>query len=305
MELREKLIGMLTGRSSKKRSRTTPNKKEALVAVNDDDNWKVLRLAAKDSERRKNEGGSFKSGQQKVSCSKLELLQDGVKGTTTTTTVRNGWFFSERQKPTTTVITDYNHYRSEGDKARFEAGSRDRAVSVATVAAYEVLQKALDPTGTVQIAHGDLGENVLIAGPSATASESDGLFVGAKIQIGTAVIELMEANNPCYRFNTQKWATSAQQKWGQTAPDGQVKKWFKSPQCPLNHEINPGIRGWLARVLTEGEASLGVEAKLLNAGHKEDDETKEPPTEAEQNNSSEDAAAARPFKRQRASNKEV
>jgi MOSC domain-containing protein YiiM len=231
--------------------------------------WKVVRLAARDRELRKKDGGDLKSKQKKAFCEKLEILKDGVKGTA------KGLFSSKR------TIEDYNHYRTQGRSGRFEAGTRDRAVSVATVAAYDVLQKALDKSGKIKIEKGDLGENILLDGPPATATNKDGgggLFVGAKIKVGTAILELTEANNPCYRFNTQTWASAAKTLWGKTAPDGNVEKWFKSPKCPLNHEINPGTRGWLAKVLEEGETTKGDEVKLVLG--EEDEEKNEEKMEA-------------------------
>ena len=35
------------------------------------------------------------------------------------------------------------------------------------------------------------------------------------------------------------------------------QKWFKSAECPLDNTAAPGIRGWLARVIDEGEACVG------------------------------------------------
>lgn len=225
--------------------------------------WKVVRLAAKDRERRKKEGGDLKCQQQKVSCEKLEILQDGVQGTA------KGLF-----GVTQYMIRDYNHYRTQGHSGRFEAGTNERAVFIATVAAYDLLQTALDKSGQCKIKKGDLGENILIDAPTALGGKNNGgLCVGAKVRIGSALVELTEANNPCYRFNTQSWASQAQKLWGNTAPDGNAAKWFKSPDCPLNHEVNPGVRGWLAKVLEEGEILKGDQAQLVVV--EKEEETKE------------------------------
>jgi len=132
---------------------------------------------------------------------------------------------------------------------------------IATVAAYRALCDA--GIGTVQ--YGDLGENVLIHGPDEIANmNGNGLYVRARLQIGTTVLELTEANNPCYRFNTQPWASRGRALWGPTAPDGNEAKWFHSVECPLNHQINPGIRGWLARVIKEGEINMGDTVALIH-----------------------------------------
>jgi MOSC domain-containing protein YiiM len=96
-----------------------------------------------------------------------------------------------------------------------------------------------------------------LEGPPAVLDKDDGLYIGARLQIGTAIIEITEANNPCYRFNTQPWASAGQKLWGPTAPEGNPKQWFKSPSCPLQHILHPGVRGWLARVVTEGDVKVG------------------------------------------------
>ena len=118
-----------------------------------------------------------------------------------------------------------------------------------------------------------MGENILIQGPDKIANEhGNGLFVGARLKIGTTLLELTEANNPCYRFNAQSWAPKARALWGETAPEGNQAKWFQSPECPLNHVENPGVRGWLAKVVCEGEMEQGDLVTLLNK-NKEDEES--------------------------------
>ncbi|CAB9508528.1 expressed unknown protein [Seminavis robusta] len=250
-------------------------------AESDPPPWRVVRLAARDRETRKKQGGTMKSKQKKVLCEKLEIIKDGCKGTA------KGLFFTKYN------IQDYNHYRMQGDSRKFEAGTMDRAVSISTVSAYDTLQKALDHTGKIKVERGDLGENILIDGPPATATtvgskDASGLFVGAKIRVGSALLEVTEANNPCYRFNTQSWAPHAKEIWGNSAPDGNCAKWFKSPQCPLNHQVNPGVRGWLARVVEEGETRTGDQAQLVLGEEEEVEQTEEVVPDA-----------ARPFKKQK------
>jgi hypothetical protein len=59
------------------------------------------------------------------------------------------------------TIPNFNHYRMPGHSGRFEAGTGDRAVSVATVAAYDMLQTALDNFGqNCKIKKGEMGENI-------------------------------------------------------------------------------------------------------------------------------------------------
>lgn len=222
--------------------------------------WKVVRVAAKDEAQRSEEGGSTKSRQRKVACDRLELKEKGAIGTVEPGLLSRA-FLGQRER----LIVDYNNYRSGGHAGRFEAGTKDRAISIATTAAYAKLQHSFTGSNG-QVVYGDLGENILLKGPSATENKESGLYVGARISIGdSAVVIITEANNPCYRFNTQTWADAGQSLWGKTSPNGEVKQWFKSPECPLNNKINPGVRGWLARVVTEGTIQPGETAKLLLA----------------------------------------
>lgn len=220
------------------------------TTMEENNNWKVVRLAAKNEAQRRVEGGSFKSPMCKITCPQLELQTEGATG------IRTSWFGVFQQR-----IVDFNHYRSQGHTGRFEAKTTDRAISLATAAAYDKLQKELGDSGKVQ--HGDLGENILIEGPVATSSKKAGLYVGAKLSIGTSTVQITEANNPCYRFNAQTWAAAAKRLWGDTAPDGNAAQWFKSPKCPLNHQVNPGVRGWLAKVVQEGTAHTGDAVRIV------------------------------------------
>ena len=113
-------------------------------------------------------------------------------------------------------MADYNNYRTGGHKGRFEAGTNDRAISVGTVAAYETLRATLPG---VTINDGDLGENILLDGPSALAGVD--LAVGTHLQIGGCVLALTEANNPCYRFNRQSWVAAAKAAFAADAPRAQ------------------------------------------------------------------------------------
>ena len=238
--------------------------------------WTVVRLGAKDAATRKQEGDA-KSCQRKTACDTLTIRSDGVQGVASS----SWWSFwtnwsSSQKKKNKTVIQDYNHYRSQGHSGRFDAGTNDRAVSIATVSAYTKLETAL---GRRIITYGDLGENILLDDTGllvpAAAAAPVRLAVGTRVRLGsTVVLEITEVNNPCYRFTTQTWAAAAQAKWGATSPDGCLSDhWFQSPECPLNHEVNPGIRGWLAKVITEGEVATGDTAMLVSSseGHDDDD----------------------------------
>ena len=236
---------------SRKRPATAPateaaSTKAAKVEIQ---KWVVKRLAAKSEKERKWEGGDFKAKQSKVSCATMTINTAGVVGHA------KGKLFGFGYD-----IKDFNNYRTQGHTGRFEAGSLDRAVSVATVAAYDALREALGPEQGRLVKDGDLGENITLDGPSATSSKKktgDGLFVGQKLKIGAATIQITEANNPCYRCNTLPWAAAGKALWGATAPEGNAEKWFKSPKCLLFNETFPGIRGYLAKVLVEGKVAVG------------------------------------------------
>lgn len=140
---------------------------------------------------------------------------------------------------------DFNAYRAKGHRGRFQPGTRDRAVSLVVVDSYERLYRAL-PFAIVQ--KGDLGENLLVNGPS--CDEGVDIQVGTRLQIGdSVVIEISEANSPCYRLGYLPWADEVCRRYGD--------KWFKSNELPLSNSVHPGGRGWLARVLIEGEVKPG------------------------------------------------
>ena len=232
--------------------------------------WKVVRLAARDIETRKRDGGCFKAKQKKISCEQLEVKEEGVIG------VARGRFFVNKYK-----VKDFNFFRTQGKPGEMEPGTKDRAVSISTVSAYKLLQEQLDPTMTIaKVEYGDLGENILLDGPlplqdSNKDITSNGIYVGAQLKIGSCVLEITECNKPCYRFNTQSWAMHGKSLWGKTAPEGITQNWFKSPECPLNNIVNPGIRGWLAKVIVEGDISKDDVAVKIET---EKREKKEPTT---------------------------
>lgn len=244
--------------------------------------WKIIRVAAKDTAQRKREGGSFGSPQIKTACDSLDVKEQGAVGTITRAGIFGGLFRH------TTTIVDFNHYRSGGHKGRFTAGTKDRAISIATTAAYAKLEASFVGT-KARIVYGDLGENILLQEGQHTPS----LYVGANIAIGqTVVLQITEANNPCYRFNAQPWADTAKKLWGDSAPNGEANQWFKSPHCPLNHIKFPGIRGWLARVVKEGRVKPGDVVRILDGGKATSETTQ---------NSTQDDAGLPPAKRRKTS----
>ena len=173
---------------------------------------------------RKIEGGDT-SNPAKPLCDVLRVKFDGCGGEVTN--------FGKSIK-----INDFNHYRSRGHDGQFSPGTKDRALSLMTAASYDALRLAL-PTSNVR--NGDLGENVILGGPT-----SDDLQVGRRLRLGpTCVVEITQANTPCFRLNNVSWAAAAKKKWG----DERVR-WFKNDVCPLSRY---GGRGWLCKVLTEGD----------------------------------------------------
>lgn len=266
----DKFVGQTPQANKAAPSSSTRKRRSSRLSIDSaSSSWKIVRLAAKDKEQREKEGGSFRSPQRKISCETLRVTKEGVIGSYTRKP--SGFLFMSPSKPVTAEVRDFNSYRSEGDPRRgFKPGSKDRAVSIATTGAYEMLRHGLtvgqdsNKEGTSSLVQdGDFGENILIDCPLAVESKEAGLYVGAKLKIGKVVLQITEANNPCYRFNAQSWAPRAEKIWGDTAPDGEAKKWFKSPMCPLNHEVNPGVRGWLAKVVKEGEIGNGDEVAIL------------------------------------------
>lgn len=227
--------------------------------------WTVSRCASNgDAQRRKKleceagkqdwrecKGTSI-SAPGKAAVSRLQVEVDGVY-----TEERGGLFGAPK------LAKDYNHFRScgysrppskiGGTARSFKPNCNDRAVSISTAAAYDALRAALPDS---RIGDGDLGENIVVVGvPSYAAGDESGWKEGARLRLGErVVIELTEANMPCYRMQYVAWHASALAKWPRE--DG---KWWRHPSCPLSKE---GGRGWLGRVLVAGEVTTGDEVAL-------------------------------------------
>lgn len=58
------------------------------------------------------------------------------------------------------------------------------------------------------------------------------------------------------RLNKNPWASAAQARFGEGVEKG-PEKWYEHPECPLNRETFKGGRGWLAKVLKEGQVQPG------------------------------------------------
>lgn len=197
--------------------------------------WSVKRCAARDEASRIALGGRT-SPQNKIECSSLTVVKGGVIGEAC----------GSRQE-----VRDYNDYRTKGHRGRFEPCTPDRAVSLMAITVYEELQQKLP---RAQILHGDLGENFLIEGPTHTGAE---LCVGMALQIGDeVVVELTEANKPCYRLGYVKWAPEAQRVFGDT--------WWNNKELPLMGNQLTGGRGWLAKVIVEGTVAPGATVRVLS-----------------------------------------
>ena len=195
----------------------------------------------------------------KTECHALALRTEGVVGW-----ARGGLLglLPDRQ------LSDYNHYRSQGDSSRgFAPCTNDRAVMLVCDGVYSALRQALPSAAAERVMDGDLGENLLLAGPA--YEEGRDLHVGTRLRIGaTATLELTEANNPCYRLGFLPWAEQALATFGE--------KWWEHPDLPLSKEAHPGGRGWLCKVLVEGVVRPGDAVARLE---KEDSRDKDDPRE--------------------------
>ena len=199
--------------------------------------------------------GTSVSAPGKVAVEKLHVKTDGVYAQGA-----RGWFGPKLE-------VDYNHFRAcgytrppnkVGGYARnFKPGSNDRAISISTTVAYDALRVALPGS---DVGDGDLGENVIVHGvTSHEAGDQSGWAEGAILRLGeTVVIELTEANMPCYRMQYVPWHAAALARWPRD--DG---KWWRHPECPLSKE---GGRGWLGKVLAAGEVTNGDVVALEHEG---------------------------------------
>jgi len=195
-----------------------------------DNVWRVRRCAAKEKKMREAEGGN-RSQQRKVNCTFVTVNMDGVMG------VVQGWWNSKQ-------VADHNEYRTQGHQGNFEPGTRDRAVSIVTASVYDELRAILPGA---KIAFGDLGENFLVEGPSHDGLD---LVVGTRLRIGANVeLELTEANKPCFRLKYLRWGSIAEKKFGE--------QWWKNTDLPLAGKQCTGGRGWLAKVIVEGDVFPG------------------------------------------------
>mmetsp|Transcript_66328 Transcript_66328/g.186819 ORF Transcript_66328/g.186819 Transcript_66328/m.186819 type:complete len:113 (+) Transcript_66328:631-969(+) len=96
---------------------------------------------------------------------------------------------------------------------------------------------------------------MLLEGPGHTGAD---LRVGMVLQVGDEVVlELTEANKPCYRLGHVQWAAEAERAFG--------KKWWASDRLPLTANQPTGGRGWLARVVAEGTVAPGAAVRVLPA----------------------------------------
>ncbi|HEV8150174.1 MAG TPA: MOSC domain-containing protein [Gemmatimonadales bacterium] len=85
---------------------------------------------------------------------------------------------------------------------------------------------------------GELGENVLLAGIPNAALEP-----GRQVRLGAALLEVTRACQPCTELHTLPYVGAA--------------------HGPEFVRTLHGRRGWYARVLHEGDVSLGDEARVL------------------------------------------
>ena len=137
---------------------------------------------------------------------------------------------------------DKNTYRDKTSASK----RLDRAVSIATVAAYDDLRLELPKA---HVANGDCGENFILDLPPAQLSVRTKLRLGAKV-----VVQIAEENKPCFKLSRLAWAGHAARRWPQR------RSWWTDAACPLHGQ---GGRGWLARVVTPGDVRQGDVVAVL------------------------------------------
>ena len=225
-------------------------------APRDPSAWIVTRCAAWSAERRqvaeKKLGKNWQCGKglsltppRKPAVASLGASLDGVYCCESS----GLWSWGEQKH-----VKDANHFRQQGmqstdDCPGFSQGTNDRAVSLSTVDAYDAIRLQLPG---VKVLDGDLGENIILDGPQFQAG--NGLDVGTVLRIGQSLeIQLTEVNKPCYRMQYVPWSAAAALRWT-NVKEITKSSWRKDPSCPLSQ---PGGRGWLAKVLVEGEIKPG------------------------------------------------
>ena len=138
---------------------------------------------------------------------------------------------------------DYNHYRNIA-----LSNTTDRAVSLWTSDCAEWLKKDLG----YPVQPGDLGENVFITGNLAY----DDLDEGRRIALGSlVVVEVTEPIIPCANLCKLPYINDESK-----LPHERIA----TCQTFLERlDQLPGLRGWYAKVLQEGELRISDEVKLL------------------------------------------
>lgn len=155
------------------------------------------------------------------------------------------------------VVRDYNNHRT-----RTLGSTNDRAVSLVTADVYDYLTEVVRPPASASSAplvmRGDLGENVTLSGV-----RFDDLVEGAYLRFsGGCQLQITEPIEPCNRLKFCSWAHA------DLADPGGVgglrgkpgQPWFK--RVALMQEAL-GFRGWMARVLCEGDVRVGETATLV------------------------------------------
>jgi len=240
--------------------------------------WTVVRLGAKTKHDR-DAGGKARSAPGKPSHPVLKLSASGCafeaparNGPLGMLTALTRWLAASNQELTQQKVTtsqqDFNEYRSN----RAPQPVHERAVSLCALDTYSRLRKMM-PNISDGIADGDLGENILIQGPPSraalgeTAPSEEGFRVGMQLRFSSgAEIELCHINNPCYRLANVPWNAAAKEAFDWTSASTDKKGWWLHPKLPLNVDANPGGRGWLAKVVKEGDVRVGDEVVVVVEG---------------------------------------
>lgn len=88
-------------------------------------------------------------------------------------------------------------------------------------------------------APGSFGENLALRGLT-----EDAVLIGDRFRLGTALIEVSQPRQPCWKLETHLRRT------------GVIKRILKTHRC-----------GWYFRVIEEGEAAAGAALERVEAGH--------------------------------------
>jgi MOSC domain-containing protein YiiM len=202
-------------------ARTTNNKNSNNNSDPDNDLavgiGRVIRVAAREYHPEDSKPSSRKYTTRKVARDSIQVSKEGV-------------------------ALDYNHYRTLALK-----GTPDRALSILTTDCMELLQSHKFP-----VQDGDLGENVLVEGidyrffvPGNVYRFTSNTEDGNEDKEGCVIVEVTEPMPPCGNLCKLPYINN---------PEKTPKERVATCQEMLSIlDQQPGLRGWYAKVLQEGD----------------------------------------------------